>query len=319
MKKIPGGLLLVPMVISAIVNTLDTTNAISRLGGASNAFFTTDGINYIIGAVCFCSGTTINVKKLLNILKKQGVLILVKTVVVVALGTLFITLFGNTGIFGVAAITFIAVICSTNPALYLSLTSDYGTEDDQSAFGLIGLMCVPAYPLLVFGISQRTQIDWTPIISTLIPIVLGMIIGNLDKDMAAFFKPGIAVFTPLMGWAFGAGINIMSAFQAGAIGIVLAVVFYLVNFPALFGTEKKLLKTNGVSSAAMTSVAGLSVSVPALAAQASPELLSFVPAATAQIAMAVVITSIVTPILTKWVASRSGAASLNRADIQKAQ
>lgn len=317
MKKIPGGLLLVPMIVSAIINTIDTNNVLSRLGGATNALLTQDGINYIIGAVCFCSGATISIKKLFNILKKQGVLILVKTAVVVALGMLFISLFGNSGVFGVAAITFIAIICSTNPALYLSLVGDYGTEEDQGAFGLIGLMCVPAYPLLIFGISQRTQIDWTPIISTLIPILLGMLIGNLDKDMAAFFRPGLAIFTPLMGWAFGASINIIDAFQAGLIGIVLMVVFYLVNLPALYTAEKKLLKSTGVSAAAMTSVAGLSVSVPALAAQANPELLNFVPAATAQIAMVVVLTSVLTPIITRWVAKRNGVTGPSEAEVQK--
>lgn len=37
-----------------------------------------DGLNFILGAICLCSGTGIGVKGLIKILKRQGILLVVK-------------------------------------------------------------------------------------------------------------------------------------------------------------------------------------------------------------------------------------------------
>ncbi len=296
MKKIPAGLLLVPMLVSALIHTF-APDFFTNLGGVSEALFTTKGINYVIGATCFCSGAGIDMQRLKKVLKKQGVLLLIKTIICIVAGYFFIKLFGLNGVWGISAIAFITAICSTNPSLYLALEQDYGTEDDMGAFGLVGLFCVPAYPMLVFSISQATPIDWTPILSTIVPIVFGMIIGNLDKEMANFFKPGIVVLTPFMGWAFGAGINLIDAIQAGPQGILISVLYYLFMVPIMFFFERKFLHTDGITTISMASIAGMSVSVPALMASGNEAYAAFVPEATAQIAFGVVITSIVTPII----------------------
>lgn len=296
MKKIPAGLLLVPMLLSALIHTF-APEFFPSLGGVSEALFTTDGINYVIGATCFCSGAGIDMQRLKKVLKKQGLLLLIKTVICIAAGFFFIQMFGLDGIWGISAIAFIAAICSTNPSLYLALEQDYGTEDDMGAFGLVGLFCVPAYPMLVFSISQATPIDWTPILSTIVPIVFGMIIGNLDKDMANFFRPGIVVLTPFMGWAFGAGINLIDAVQAGPQGILLSITYFLFMIPIMFFFERKFLHTDGITTISMASIAGMSVSVPALIAAGNEAYAPYVSDATAQIAFGVVITSIITPII----------------------
>ncbi|XJS11384.1 2-keto-3-deoxygluconate permease [Aerococcaceae bacterium WGS1372] len=298
MKKFPGGLLLIPMLCAALVRTF-IPNFFLSLGGVSEALFTTSGLNYVIGAACFCSGAGIDIKRLSIVLKKQGLIMLVKTIVCVAVGFLYIKFLGMEGIMGISALALITGICSTNPSLYLALEQDFGTQDDVNAFGLIGLFCVPAYPMLVFSIAQSTPIDWTPILSTLVPIIFGMIVGNLDKKMADFLKPGVVILTPFMGWVFGAGIDLISAVQSGFQGIILTVAFYIILVPALLIFERKFLHEDGVSSLSATSIAGMSVSVPTLIAASAPEMAVFVQSATAQIALGVVITSVLTPILVK--------------------
>lgn len=300
MKKIPGGLLLVPMFLAAIVNTI-APDFFTNLGGISEALFTPQGINYVIGVACFCSGATLNLNTLLKVLRKQGSLLFVKTIICIAAGLLYIQFFGLDGIWGISAIALITTICSTNPSLYMALVQDYGTDEDVSAFGLVGLFCVPAYPMLVFSVAQQTSIDWTPIISTLIPIIFGMIVGNLDPKMAAFFRPGILVLTPFMGWVFGAGINLVSAVQAGPQGVVLSIVYILIQVPILFAFEKYILKESGVSAIAISSVAGMSVSVPALIVASNILYEPYLESATAQIAFAVVITSAITPIIARTI------------------
>ena len=235
MRKFPGGLLLVPMLLSAIFYTFSPE--LFRIGGMTQAMFTTDGLNYVIGLTCFCSGAGLNVHRIGKVLKKQGVLLLTKIIICVIASIIFIQLFGQAGIWGISAVAFIAAICSTNPSLYLALEDEMGTPDDVSAFGLVGLLCVPAYPMLIFGLSQETAIDWMPIISTLVPILLGMLVGNLDENMAKFLAPGVSVLTPFMGWSFGASINLIEAVQSGLQGVIITIMFYVLMVPILLMVE----------------------------------------------------------------------------------
>lgn len=297
MRKFPGGLLLVPMLLSAIFYTFSPE--LFRIGGMTQAMFTTDGLNYVIGLTCFCSGAGLNVHRIGKVLKKQGVLLLTKIIICVIASIIFIQLFGQAGIWGISAVAFIAAICSTNPSLYLALEDEMGTPDDVSAFGLVGLLCVPAYPMLIFGLSQETAIDWMPIISTLVPILLGMLVGNLDENMAKFLAPGVSVLTPFMGWSFGASINLIEAVQSGLQGVIITIMFYVLLVPILLMVETKFVKTDGISSLAISSIAGMSVSVPFIISQTNPAIEPFVASATAQIAFGVVLSSIITPFLAK--------------------
>lgn len=299
MRKIPGGMLLLPMLISAIVNTF-FSQQLHDVGTITEAFFTTRGTNYIIGAVTFCSACTLDLKRIKTVLRKQGVLILVKIIVCFVLGYLYIRFFGLAGIGGISAVAFIAAICSVNPALYLALTGDFETEEDTSAFGLLGLLCVPAFPLLVYSVSRSAGVDWNSIISVLIPMLLGAIIANVDKPLAKFFSSGMGVLTPLMGWSFGAGINIINALASVGQGILLTVIFYVVTIPILYFVETHFIKSDGVSAISMSSVAGLTASVPTLIAASDAATQPLAETATAQIAFAVMITSIVTPMIVKW-------------------
>lgn len=224
---------------------------------------------------------------------------LVKVIICFVFSILFFRFFGMEGIWGISAIAFTATICSLNPSLYLALVSDYGSESDKAAFGLTGLLCVPALPILVYSVSKASSVDWMPVISVLIPISAGVIIDNLDKDLGKFFSAAVPILNPFMGWAFVAGINLISAFQAGFEGIILTVIFYVISFPLIWLFETKVLKENGMTTFGITSIAGLSVSVPMIIAAADPSIAEIARLAVAQIAFGVVLTSIITSILTE--------------------
>lgn len=305
MRKIPAGLLLVPMLISAIINTL-SPGFFANFGGLTEFFLTAKGTNYIVALVSFCSATLLDMRSLAKVLKKQGVMLLVKILVCLGLATLFYKTFGMEGALGISALGFSVVICSINPSLYLGLVSEYGVENDKGAFGLTGLICVPAFPIFVFSATQGGTIDWIPIISTLIPILLGVIIGNVDKDLAKMFSSMIGTLTFFMGWSFGAGINLVEAVQAGLQGILITIIFYVLMIPMYYFVETKILKDNGISALSMSAIAGLTVSVPSILAFNNPDLVPFASAATAQIALGVVLTSILTPIIVQMYAKKKG-------------
>lgn len=310
MRRIPAGLLLMPMLVSAIINTV-APGFFASFGGLTEFFLTAKGTNYIVALVSFCSATLLDFRSLAKILKKQGVMLFVKILVCLGLATLFMKTFGMTGIMGISALAFSIVICSINPSLFLGLVSEYGEENNKGAFGLTGLICVPAFPIFVFSATQGGSIDWIPILSTLIPILLGLIIGNVDKDLAKMFSSMVGTLTFFMGWSFGAGINLVEAVQAGPQGVLITVIFYIIMIPTLFITETKILKHNGISALSMSAIAGLTVSVPSILAFNNPDLVPFASTATAQIAFGVVLTSILTPIIVQRYAKKKGIVRLS--------
>lgn len=307
MKKVPGGVLLIPMLVSALVNTF-APGFFAQFGGVTEVLFTTKGTSYVVGIACFCSAAMLDLKSLGMVLKKQGTLLITKVIICLALSTLFMKVFGFTGILGVSAIAFTVAICSVSPSMYLAMVSEYGEERDKGAFGLVGLVCVPAFPIFVFSITQGGSIDWMPILAAVIPIIAGLILGNLDRDFAKLVGGIMGPLTPFMGWSFGAGINLFEAIKAGPQGVLVTIIFYLALLPILLIVETKILKESGISAFGLSSVAGLSASIPSILAFSNPELTPYVSMATTQIAFGVVFTSVLTPIFTQFYAKKKGLA-----------
>ena len=73
----------------------------------------------------------------------------------------------------------------------------------------------------------------------------------------------------------------------------------------IFLVERYGLKASGVNAIAMSSVAGLAVSVPKLIAQVDPAAAEFQAVATAQIAFAVILTSVLTPVILSFFVKRA--------------
>lgn len=158
MNRIPAGIFLVPMILSAIVYTI-WPNLFSNIGGVTDAFLGGGGTSFMVGLLSFCSGMGINIKTLGKLFKHHGVLLIVKFVLCVVLGLLYITFFGQAGIFGISALAFIVTLCSINPALYISLVASFGDDIDVAAFGLIGLFGIPAAPMLIYAVASHGVID----------------------------------------------------------------------------------------------------------------------------------------------------------------
>lgn len=98
-----------------------------------------------------------------------------------------------------------------------------------------------------------------PVISVLIPMVAGVVFENIDRKFADFFMPALPALTFLMGWNLGYGLNLIESFQAGFGGIVVTIMFYMINFVFII-TDRYLFKNDGTVGATFLTVAGLSVS-----------------------------------------------------------
>lgn len=294
MKKLPAGTLLVPMLVSALLHTI--WPELFHIGGITEDFLGGRSINFIVGMLTFSSGLIIDMTSFKTMLKRHGVIMLVKLILVVLVSLLYAKLFGQQGILGISAVAFTVAMVSMNPAMYISLVDDFGTEVDKAAFAFTGLFSIPVIPVLIYSFNGQGTVDWMPILSTILPLLLGIILGNLDPDFRDLFGGTVVILLPLLGWNMGQGMNLITAFQAGFSGIVLGILYYVFTSSIVI-FDQKVLKNDGIAPMAMNSVAALSTSIPAILAQSIPELQPYVPNAIAQILMVNLITVFVTPMI----------------------
>lgn len=307
MNRIPAGNFIVPLVISMVLYTFFPN--LLRIGTITESFLSADGSSFVIGMLCFSSGTTIKLNDLKDLIKFQGSLILVKMILSLVLAFGFLFMFGLEGIWGISGLAFVATIISINPAVYVALLTAFGRERDAGIYPFAGIIALPILPLIVmsvFASGGLAGVNWMPVISVFVPLFLGMILGNIDSSFSDIFAKCLPALLMLLGWTLGQGMNFIEAIKSGVPGILMTAFFLVVTLPIIFMFEKRVLKGEGYSSIALTTIAGVSTSTPAAVAVALPELQPYVTSATAIILTGVVITSIVAPFLSAKLASKRG-------------
>ena len=297
MKRVPGGLMLVPMLVTALINTF--CPALLQIGGPTTALFSTAGTNTVIGLSLFITGTQFDMGDLAGMLKRGGTFTVVKLLVGFVAGVLLARLFGLDGVFGVSLLAIVATMVSCNPGLYLALVDQYGDKTDAVSFGLFSAICAPGYAVAIVGASSGIAFDPIIVVATLVPFLLGILLGNLDGGIKRLFAAGTPMILPFLGFCFGAGIDFRFVISAGLSGVALAMAFLVINIAILLPIDRLLLRRPGYASVAFNSVAGIAVAVPATAAALMPEFAPYVNVATAQIATAVIVTNLLTPVLTR--------------------
>lgn len=298
MRRIPAGTFLVPMVVSMVIYSFFPD--LFNLGGPTEAFFSSSGTNYIVGLLVFASGTTIDLKSLGHLMKHQGALVLIKILISVIFGTIFLLLFGLEGIWGISGLGFLAVILSINPAVHVALIQRYGDKKDASIYPFAVIPALPAIPMIMLSAyisGGFGGIDWMPIISIFLPLVVGIVLGNLDPEFGKVFRPVMPGALMLLGWLLGQGMDMFEAIESGLSGIIVTVIFMVLSMPLMYFVDKKILKYDGLSGISVATVAGMSTAVPATVGAAIPEVIGDVTSATAQVLMAAIITSILAPMI----------------------
>lgn len=301
MKSIPGGTLLIPMLLAALFNTFCPD--VFKIGGITEALFSGSSLNFILGAAVFISGCSLNLQTLPKLISRYGSLLMFRTLIVVACSLLFNQLFGLQGVLGISSIAFICTLTSVNPTLFLALVSDCGDDIDKSAFAFVSLFSTPLIPIFIYSLISPASLDFRPLISTIVPLVVGIILGNLDRELAKFLAGGMPFMITCLGWAVGTGINLLEAWQAGIAGIIMTALYYALTFVPLFFFEKLLFKRKGISATALSTMAGLSAAVPLILAKSNNELSAYATSAASIVTLGLVLTSLISPYLVRRISS----------------
>ena len=302
MRKVPGGTILVPMILFAIINTI-FPDLWTSLGGMSMALFK-GGTQCLAGFLLFASGTSISVKGLGRVLKHSAPLAVAKLVISFVFGFAFLNVFGLDGIWGINGVAFVAVICACNPGVYMGCIQDYGEPADMANFAILNILTMPAIPIAILAAAGGSAFNVLDVVTILLPFLLGMLLGNLDPKIPEMFRAATPLALPFLGMCFGSSINLVSAVQAGIPGILLSIIYLVIHAVIMVAVDRLIGKQPGYAAMAMSSVAGIAVAVPAMLGNAYAP---YVATATSEIALALIITSIVSPYLTRAVVNKWGA------------
>lgn len=304
MKKIPAGMLLVPMVVSALINTINPE--FFHIGGITEALLGADSMPFLIGLISFFSGVAIETSNLRILLKRHGVLALSKIIWVIIVSLIYMSLFGQDGILGISAVALTVALSGINPSLYVSIVNNYGNKIDEAAYGIFGIFSAPFLPVLVYSIQGTGNIDWMPVISTLLPLILGILLGMMDSNFRKVFHNGVGLLIPVIGWKIGQGMNLLQVLDSGISGIILTILFYILLIP-LITIDRNVLKNDGIVGIGMNATPGTAASFPLIIGLSNPEIMPYMRGAAAQLVTVTIITAFLTPILSKQLYLRNNA------------
>jgi len=306
--KIPGGLMVVPLFLGVLTNTFFPQ--FLKIGSFTTALFSKDASSTILACFMFLIGSQINFKLAPKALKKGAILITGKFIVGAGIGLGVAAMFGPAGILGLSPLAILAGLLNANGGLYASLASSYGDETDVGAYALFSLKDGPFFTLVALGASGLAAIPFQTFLGVIIPIVIGMILGNIDPEMRKFLGSSKLLLIPFFSFPLGAGMDLSTIVKAGGPGILLGVIAAFTGIGAYL--LLKLFKENPVVGLATGSTAGNAVATPIVVAAADPAFATVAQSATAQVAAACVVSAIICPIIVSYVNKRSQRKKANK-------
>lgn len=298
-QSVPAGMLNVPMVVTAVVNTFFPQ---AYVGGMTTSLFKSGTIT-LFGLIVFLCGTQFKLSQVISTLERGFVLLVAKMAIGVIGSLIVLRFFPPIGYLGISTIALVAALASTNPGTYLAICSQHGDEIDEKAFGPLNLVTVPSIAIFYMGLGSGNGLDYMVLVQVLAPFLIGMLVGNLDGELAEFFRPGTFIVLPFMGFCCGSAIDLRFVGSAGASGLLLTAFYIVTNLPILFLVDRYILWRPGYASFGVATAAANSITVPGLYAAVEPTFEPFVSAAAAQIAMVVVITAFLMPYLAGYFAA----------------
>jgi len=299
-EKIPGGMMIVPLFIGVMINTFFP--ALLNIGGMTTALAKGSGV--LIAAFLVCMGASINLRSTPMALKKGVAVTFTKFLIGALLGIAVAYFFGPEGIFGLSALAIISAVTNSNGGLYVALAGEFGDETDVGAIAILSVNDGPFLTMIALGIAGIASMPLLPLLGVVLPLLVGLVLGNLDEDLRTFLSKGGAILIPFFAFALGAALNLSTIIAAGLPGILLGVITTF--FGGIFNIlADRAVGGKGICGAAASSTAGNAVATPAAIALVDPSFVPMVNVATSQIAAAVVTTIIFTPILTQFIARRN--------------
>ena len=300
-ERLPGGLMMVPLACGAFIATV-APHAGTFFGSFTSALFS--GALPMLAVFYVCMGATISVHSLPVIVRRGGALLGAKVTLGVISGVVLGHFLGTqpvaSGWFaGLSTLAIVAAINDTNGGLYMALMRRYGKAEDAAAYSVMVLESGPFLTMVTLGVAGLSSFPWQTMLGAILPLCVGMLLGNLDSEIRSFLGQGAPVMIPFFAFALGTTLDLHLVWAAGLLGVLLGVATLVCSAVVLM-TVDKLIGGNGTAGIAAATTAGNAAAVPMLVAAANPHYAAAAKTATVLVASSVVVTSLLAPPMTAW-------------------
>ncbi len=298
-NRVPGGLMVVPLLVGMLINTFAPN--LLKIGGFTEGL-SSAGYNTALGIYLFTVGTKMTLNAAPRMLKRGFGIMAVKICIAIVISLAVARLAGGT-LFGFSTLALMVAFSDTNGGMFMALTSVMGDDDDVGTYVPQSIETGPFITMLFLVGAGLANIPWIAMVSVIAPIIVGAILGNLDGELRAFFAKHEPIIVPFMAFTLGQNINLNNVVSAGLSGVLLGVVVCTVTGTLCILADRALGGT-GIAGAAASSTAGNAAAVPKAVALADPSYAAIAPVATVQVAASVIVTAVLTPLLTSWMYRR---------------
>jgi 2-keto-3-deoxygluconate permease len=151
--------------------------------------------------------------------------------------------------------------------------------------------------MISLGVAGLSGFPWQTLVGAVLPLAVGMLLGNLDREMRDFLARAVPVLIPFFAFALGCTLDLHQVLRAGLLGIGLGLILVGVSAIALISVDR-LVGGDGTAGIAAASTAGNAAAVPALVAIANPSYAPAAAPATVLVAACVIVSSLLVPPLT---------------------
>jgi len=216
-QKVPGGMMVVPLFLGMALNTFAPN--LLKIGGFTQAL-TNVGYPTVLGMYLFVIGTRMTVKAAPSMLRR-GFGIMVAKVGIAIVVSLTVAKVFHGQVFGLSTLAILAAMNDTNGGMFLALMSTMGDKEDAGTYVAQSIETGPFITMLVLVGAGLATIPWLTMVSVVVPILAGAVIGNLDEELRAFFASHEPLIIPFLAFTLGQGVNLKAAITAGLPGVFL--------------------------------------------------------------------------------------------------
>jgi len=293
--------MIVPLTCGALITTFAPRTA-EFFGSFTGALFT-DAIP-VIAVFFVCLGSTIPVRTLPEMVRRGGVLMATKVGLGLAVGYLLGHLIGalpiQTGwLAGVSTLAVVAAFSDTNGGLYMALMEHYGRPGDAGAYCVMSLESGPFFTMITLGAAGLSSFPWQTLVGAILPLFVGIALGNLDADLRTFLGRAAPTLIPFFAFGLGAQLNLAHIWEAGLVGFLLGIAVIAIS-GAFLVVADRLTGGTGIAGLAAATTAGNAAAVPALVAAADHKYAPAAGPATVLVASCVIVTAFLAPPLVAW-------------------
>ena len=301
-RAVPAGILLGPLFLGSLLHTF--VPGVLELGSYTTALLSNAGAATLIALQLFCIGAQIRPKGMALVLRSGSVLLFARFLAGLMVALAF-RLFATNGLIaGIGVLAAVAAVSNTNGSVFLAVMSMQKREEAAAAAPLLALSNGPFLTVLILGMSGAASISYLALLALVLPMLLGILVGNVSRSAAAFLAPGVSLTLPFIGFALGAGIDLRQLWLGGVSGILLALAALLIGGGIAVLLDILLNRGDGSAGIAASATGANAVAIPAAIALANPAWQAGAGTAAAQISASVILGALIVPFLAEWLANR---------------